>query len=120
MYPKTLSLAALALSVGWMLVSCSSAGQAVSAESSTPSSYYGTLPPVQKLKSFRNLKGTLEDKSMTDVSRLLGSPAQVKSFGDSESWRYSNLAYDSTTHRVVRDMTVWFENGKVDDIRASF
>jgi hypothetical protein len=101
-----------------MLTSCSSAGQAASAESS--SSYYGTLPPVQKLKDFRSLQDTLDDKSMSEVSRLLGSPAEVENFGDSESWRYSNVAYDSTTHRMVRDMTVWFENGNVDDIRASF
>jgi hypothetical protein len=89
-------------------------------QGSSFSSQYGNLPPVHKLKNFRALQDTLGNKSMTEVASMLGNPSQVENFGDSESWQYPNIAYDSTTQRLVRDMTVWFENGKVDDIRASF
>ena len=50
----------------------------------------------------------------------LGSQAEVQDFGDSESWQYNNIAFDSATRRPVRELTVWFENGTVDDMRASF
>jgi hypothetical protein len=57
---------------------------------------------------------------MAQVKAKLGRPERVETFGRTESWAYANAAYDSASSRMVREMTVWFENGVVDETRASY
>jgi hypothetical protein len=84
------------------------------------SSLQGSLAPVHRLADFRKIQDSLQGKTMSRVVAKLGSPAEVQDFGGSESWQYNNVAFDPVTKRPVRELTVWFEAGTVDDIRASF
>jgi hypothetical protein len=62
----------------------------------------------------------LHGSSMQQVVSLLGRPAQVYKTGDRESWDYQDVAYDSVTNRTVERLNLWFINGVVDDVQASF
>lgn len=81
---------------------------------------YGKLDAAEGRRDFRELQRSLRGRSMHEVSQMLGKPNQVEGFGQVESWSYLNAAYDPATERVVRQMTVWFLKGVVDETRASF
>lgn len=57
---------------------------------------------------------------MSAVVSLLGKPAKVFATGSSESWEYSNAAYDPVSGRTVRRLEVCFRNGVVDYLISSF
>lgn len=105
-----------------LLPSCSSTPQSTRADAGPVpgSSQYGSLAPVREMADFRALRHALPGQSMHEVVDRLGSPSRVTSFGGGESWRYADAAYDRETKRPVNELTVWFEDGIVDEVRASF
>jgi hypothetical protein len=81
---------------------------------------YGKLLPAKPKHDFRNLRADLTGKRMRDVTARLGKPAKVFASGASESWDYLDVAYDSASGRTVRRLEVWFKNGTVAYMNASF
>lgn len=81
---------------------------------------YGKLDAEPIQRDFRKLQRELRGRTMHEVSQMLGKPARVEGFGQAEAWSYVNAANDPATGRVVRQMTVWFLKGVVDETRASF
>ncbi|MEO6739519.1 MAG: hypothetical protein ABIP20_04655 [Chthoniobacteraceae bacterium] len=81
---------------------------------------YGKLLREKPRHEFRALRAQLKGKPMSEVTALLGKPAEVYTSGSTESWDYANIAYDSASGRTVRRLEVWFAKGVVDYITAFF
>ena len=81
---------------------------------------YGKLPALRAKHDFRKLKAELKGKPMTDVTARLGKPDRVFSIGATESWDYSDAAYDPVSGRTVRNLEVWFKAGVVDYMNATY
>jgi hypothetical protein len=81
---------------------------------------YGKLLPSRPVHDFRKLRVELKGKPMSAVTAVLGKPGRVYSTGSSESWDYSDIAFDSASGRTVRNLEIWFRKGVVDYMTASF
>jgi hypothetical protein len=81
---------------------------------------YGSLLPKRPSHDFRKLRTQLKGKPMSAVTAMLGKPAKVFTSGSSESWDYANAAYDSVSGSTVRKLEIWFRNGVVEYMNASF
>lgn len=81
---------------------------------------YGKLLPERPKHDFRKLRADLKGKPMKSVEALLGKPDKVYSIGTSESWDYTNVAYDPVSGRTVRGVEIWFRNGAVEYVKSSF
>ena len=57
---------------------------------------------------------------MSTVSAVLGKPAKVYTSGSSESWDYADAAFDPDSGRTVRNLTIWFHDGVVAYLSASY
>ena len=76
--------------------------------------------PARRQSNYRELRKSLPGQSMSQVASRLGQPDSVASFTSSESWQYDDRAFDPISKRTVERLTVWFEKGVVEDVRASF
>jgi hypothetical protein len=81
---------------------------------------YGKLLPGKPGHDFRKLRAQLKGKPMSEVTAVLGKPSAVYTLGPSESWEYSDIAYDSASGRTVRRLEIFFSNGVVDYLKAVF
>jgi hypothetical protein len=81
---------------------------------------YGKLLPSRPVHDFRKLRAQLKGKPMSEVTAVLGKPDQVYTSGATESWDYSNIAYDPVSGRTVRNLEIWFSKGVVDYMSAMF
>lgn len=81
---------------------------------------YGKLLRERPTHDFRKLRAQLKGKPMSGVRALLGKPGAVYTMGSSESWEYTNIAYDPASGRTVRRLEVWFAKGVVDHLKAVF
>ncbi len=81
---------------------------------------YGRLLPARPAHDFRKLREQLKGKPGTAVVALLGKPAKVYSLGSTEAWDYPNAAYDPVSGRTVRKLEIWFRNGTVAYMNATF
>jgi hypothetical protein len=81
---------------------------------------YGKLEATKGGNEIRELQRELRGRTMSEVTARLGRPDKVENFGRNESWSYFNAAHDPVSKRQVRQMTVWFAKGVVDEIRASY
>jgi hypothetical protein len=81
---------------------------------------YGKLLPSRPAHDFRKLQVQLKGKPANTVAALLGKPAKVYSMGATESWDYANIAFDPVSGRTVRNLEIWFRDGLVAYMNASY
>ncbi len=81
---------------------------------------YGKLLPARPAHDFRKLRADLKGQPASAVVARLGKPGRVYSTGSSDSWDYANIAYDPVSGRTVRNLEIWFRNGMVEYMKASF
>ena len=81
---------------------------------------FGKLLPQRPALDFRKVRAQLKGKPASAVVALLGKPLKVFTSGATESWDYTNVAYDPVSGRTVRHLAIWLRNGVVDYMNASF